>query len=325
LERLVSRLQTQQNAPREMPAPSAAPAYAAQAEAVPAASNNTTPMPAHPVYAAMETPATPVLPMVAAPSLAASVAAPVVGEERRSHRTVRTFGFDLKTANEIVSRRTGKTLEQLTQQFAEPAKRVAEAPGAESETETAPVFQFDFEPKRKMLRMPVVAASVAAAPATGSISDVQIPGGFFDAAALESLVSRHGVFQGLVVVVNVATRGELKQESRPHYERLMSSVTRTIRSLGRDQDFTARSAEDEFVLIFPRETGTLAQRRMQQVSERLWDFQLRALGAYSVLFSWGAEESANETLASLIESAREQIREAKAEQPEAPLAAVTAQ
>jgi hypothetical protein len=317
LEQLVGRLHTQQNAmraerksetPRERPVRQLAPAVAAVAEAVLASAG------AAPVLAAARSEApqieipkreVPVMPEPAVAMAAAGVT--VASAASKPRRTVRTFGFDLNIANEIVSRHVGKTIEQITREMAAPAAALATKPAAVA---AAPA-----EAKRNVVALP----AASPAPVYSSISEVQVPGGHFDAEALDRLVAAHGIFRGLVVVVSVATRGELEQESRVHYDRLMNSITRTVRSLGRDQDFTARSAEDEFVLIFPRETGTQAQRRIQQVSERLWDFQLRALGAYSVIFSWGAEESAAETLASLIESARAQIRESRAAEPEAPL------
>jgi CO/xanthine dehydrogenase Mo-binding subunit len=55
----------------------------------------------------------------------------------------------------------------------------------------------------------------------------------------------------------------------------------------------------------------MGQRRLTQISERLWDFQLRSLGSFSILFSWGAVEVAVEQLREAIDAANEQMYQTK--------------
>ena len=103
----------------------------------------------------------------------------------------------------------------------------------------------------------------------------------------------------------------MADQGKPAAEQLLGSISRLVMSLTREQDFACRIAEDEFVVLFASETGTAAKRRIQLVSERLWDFQLRSLGTVSVIFSWGASESGNEALVHSVEYAREQMLESR--------------
>ena len=50
---------------------------------------------------------------------------------------------------------------------------------------------------------------------------------------------------------------------------------------------------------------------MNEISERLWNFQLRGQGSFSVLFSWGGIGAENETLSDAIASAAERMRQTK--------------
>lgn len=91
----------------------------------------------------------------------------------------------------------------------------------------------------------------------------------------------------------------------------MQSVGSHIASLLRENDFACRTAYDEFVLVCQGEQGAESQRWLNHISERLWDFQLRGLGAASILFSWGAVQAQDQPLAEAIASAAERMRETK--------------
>jgi len=63
-------------------------------------------------------------------------------------------------------------------------------------------------------------------------------------------------------------------------------------------------------LIYPHETGVLAQRIIARVKENLYDLQLRSLGAFSARFIWGAAEStADARLSEVLSKAREQAHD----------------
>lgn len=189
-----------------------------------------------------------------------------------------------------------------------PAPPPAKSPGPSSDSlrsagpisliETAPLV-----PHLRETRSNVVEMSVGAAGA-----ELVVPGGFHEAPVLARLLEDEAPFCGLAIVISVVDYVRLiADQGKPATEQLMGSVSRLVLSLAREQDFACRMADDEFVLIFGRETGLAAQRRVQLVSERLWDFQLRSLSTASVIFSWGASESSIEPLIHAVEHAREQM------------------
>jgi GGDEF domain-containing protein len=138
--------------------------------------------------------------------------------------------------------------------------------------------------------------------------ELQVPGGAHEVTTLNRLLLEPEPFQGLAVSAGVVEYARLMADhGRAAIEQLMGSLDRALNSLCREQDFFCRSAEDEFTLLFVRENGPAAQRRMTQVAERLWDVQLRCLGNISVFFSWGAAEAALEPLAGTLAQAREQM------------------
>jgi len=61
-------------------------------------------------------------------------------------------------------------------------------------------------------------------------------------------------------------------------------------------------------LIYPQERGASAQRRLNQVAQQLWDFQLRSLGSFQILFSWGGVEVRSESIQEAIASASERMQ-----------------
>ena len=62
-------------------------------------------------------------------------------------------------------------------------------------------------------------------------------------------------------------------------------------------------------MIYPKEHGASAQRKLSQIAQQLWDFQLRSMGTYSILFSWGGVEVASESIEEAIASANERMQE----------------
>jgi hypothetical protein len=110
-----------------------------------------------------------------------------------------------------------------------------------------------------------------------------VPSGMFNQWPLEVLLHITKPFTGLVVLIDlVATH------RRPsHNDGLLQLVTACVASLLGPNDFGCRTSEDEFVMVCPGLVGPQAQRRLNQISEQLWEFQQRGHGAASVLFSWG--------------------------------------
>lgn len=138
---------------------------------------------------------------------------------------------------------------------------------------------------------------------------ITIPSGLHDSATLSALLEANRPFSGVVVSIGINDFEALR-------ERLASGETNTeslaplnklITSMLRPGDFASRFQEDDFILLFPGEAGSAAQRRLFQVSEKLWDFQLRSLGQLAVMFSWGGLEVTNEPLSNAVAAARERM------------------
>lgn len=142
---------------------------------------------------------------------------------------------------------------------------------------------------------------------------IELPVGYHSAVLLEALQAAPGTFSGVVVAVAI-------NEYAVHTERfglaamqeLMRGVEALLKAFLRpERDFGCRLADDEFLLIFPKEAGPEANRRLTAISERLWTFQIRSLNQSSVFFSWGAVEVQGERLADAIGSAQERMQQSR--------------
>ena len=143
-----------------------------------------------------------------------------------------------------------------------------------------------------------------------------LPGGMNDRATLDFLKRDKALFTGLIVSIGINDYARLQETSgRPAAEELAKSVSQLVKSLitapNGNEFFGCRSSDDEFIVVFANENGSVAQRRLNGLSERLWDFQLRSLGNFSVMFSWGATEANSETFADAVEAASERMRETR--------------
>jgi len=134
--------------------------------------------------------------------------------------------------------------------------------------------------------------------------EISLPAGFQDGFVLHQLVQSRQPVSGLVVSIGVnATR---KSDGK-----LPEAVHELVQSLIGPRDFAAQSSDDEFLLIYPRERGASAQRRLSQIAQQLWNFQLRSLGSFQILFSWGGVEVHSESIEEAIASASERMQETK--------------
>jgi GGDEF domain-containing protein len=182
-------------------------------------------------------------------------------------------------------------------------------PGPVVEASAPVIPQSEMRPKVVEMRS---AAQVRVEQEPPAPAILELPGGFHEPTALARLLEDEAPFSGLVIAVSVVDYVRLMaDQGKPAIEQIMASVTRLVMSLTREQDFACRIAEDEFILIFARENGSAAKRRIQLVSERLWDYQLRSLGSVSIIFSWGASESQVQPIVHAVENAREQMLETR--------------
>ncbi len=131
--------------------------------------------------------------------------------------------------------------------------------------------------------------------------------GIIQPPELEKLIDSSEPFTGLVVSIGVND----SDSSMWHSKGLMSSIGNYIATLLRDNEYACRTAYDEFLMVCPGERGAQSQRRLNHISERLWDYQLRGMGASSVLFSWGGAQVQDLLLADAVASATERMRETK--------------
>jgi len=126
-------------------------------------------------------------------------------------------------------------------------------------------------------------------------------------SAFEELLESQEPFTGLVVCIGINDT----DSSMWHSRGLMQSVGNCIAGLLRENDFACRTSYDEFAIVCRGEQGQQSQRRLHYISERLWDYQLRGIGASSILFSWGGVQIQDRPLAEAIASATERMRETR--------------
>jgi hypothetical protein len=173
---------------------------------------------------------------------------------------------------------------------------------------------------------PVVATPSSARKDWGSIlsrkpqvtAPAMLPLGFQDGYVLNKLVQAHQPISGLVVSIGV-------NASRNADGTLPEAVHQVVQSLIGPNDFAAQSSEDEFLLIYPQEKGASAQRRLSRIAQQLWDFQLRSLGTFQILFSWGGVEVSSESIDEAIASASGRMQETKRGRKLITMASPTAQ
>ncbi len=137
--------------------------------------------------------------------------------------------------------------------------------------------------------------------------EISIPPGFHDSVTLSKRLADSRKFSGLVVVIGVG-----QADSRlPQDLEILAAVREVLEGLLGKRDFCCRTGEDEFLMICPGESGMEAQRRLNFLSESLWDYQLQTLGTFSILFSLGSVDVQDESLQDAIISAQERMAETR--------------
>jgi hypothetical protein len=133
------------------------------------------------------------------------------------------------------------------------------------------------------------------------------PTGMIEQPVFQNLLDGGELFSGLVVSIGIND----SDSSMWHSRGLMQSVGSCIAELLREKDFSCRTAYDEFIVVCCVEPGAESQRRLNNISERLWNYQLRGLSACSILFSWGGVQVQDQPLAEAVASAVERMRQTK--------------
>jgi len=147
--------------------------------------------------------------------------------------------------------------------------------------------------------------------------EIHIPAGVRQAEVLNDLLKRETDFQGVTLSISVVDYVRLVAEhGREAVEQVMAALEELVQTSGSDSDLVCRISEDEFIVVCPGAAGAAATLRVQQLSESLWDFQLRSLVSFPIMFSWGASESGlmpgmPRVLADSVDRAREQMLESR--------------
>jgi len=139
-----------------------------------------------------------------------------------------------------------------------------------------------------------------------SSDELMVPAGMHDHSYLAKLQEFNKPFTGLVVSISVC-----QGDGKALDQNLMHYAGAFIGGLLGDKDFGCRTKEDDFLLICNGLQGAEAQRRLSFISERLWDFQLRGLGTFSILFSWGGVDVRNEPLSEAVCYATERMTQTR--------------
>lgn len=143
---------------------------------------------------------------------------------------------------------------------------------------------------------------------------LEFPTGLHPAETLEALLQEQAKMDGLVLLVGVNNYEKLKSGRDTARQAAAESIAALMRSIVGAKGFAAPRGESEFVIVFPGETGAEAYRRVRQVTERLWDYQLRSLAQDAVTFtsfSWGTAEVIGENFSDAIAVAADQMNETR--------------
>jgi GGDEF domain-containing protein len=203
-------------------------------------------------------------------------------------------------------------VEQVVATFETPAP----APPAEPvQTSPAPVANSSAVFIDESLWASLLGQPSANKPATAAATEIRfeliqgaagIPAGMHDRSALNRVLDANKPFTGLVVSIGV-NQNDGAAVSRD----TMLSVNQFVRGLLRDEDFGCQTGDDEFLLLCPGVQGDGAQHRSTEISERLWDFQLRGAGSFSAMFGWGDVHVDGDALSEAIASATERMQQTR--------------
>jgi len=173
---------------------------------------------------------------------------------------------------------------------------------------------FEDEPKLVLVNRKEHTLEVVPNSGSRPSSGMVVPTGVQDSTTLSRLLGSNQPYTGLVICICV----------KDMEERVIDSiVTSFLTELSRPGDMLCRSSKDEFVLLCPDERGADNRRRLGVISQQLWDYQLRNLSNFSVLFSWGSEEAWRARLSDALSAARDSMavtRRARGQEPAGTLA-----
>ncbi len=182
-------------------------------------------------------------------------------------------------------------------------------------SESLPDSQSGFESSELEESLPVEELDSFPPPAV----EVSLPAGFYrDLARWNGLLTQEGPFTGVAIALGINELSSMAVRlGEQNSAELLASVEQLVQTLLLEDDFGCRLEEGEFLLLMPGQTGGSAQRRLRQVSQRLWDFQLRSLGSFSILFSWGGVAAEGESLVDVVSAAKTRMYQTRRTRKEA--------
>jgi hypothetical protein len=133
-----------------------------------------------------------------------------------------------------------------------------------------------------------------------------LPAGMHDQAALYRLLESNKPFHGLAVAVGFSLN-----DGRAVSKDVILHIEQLVRGILRDGEFACQNADDSFLLLSPGKQGAEAQRRLSDISERFWDFQLRGAGNFSVMFNTADVRVDNEPLRQAVATASARLQQAR--------------
>jgi hypothetical protein len=152
-------------------------------------------------------------------------------------------------------------------------------------------------------RLEIVSGAGSSSSSLSNSMEVLLPAGMHDRAVLDRAIATGKPFRGLVVAVGVNdVEGRCARNND-----LMNSIGFFVRGLLEKKEFACHHGESEFVILCPELEGAEAQQRLNQIAEQLWDYQLRGVSTWSILFSWGGVDVHCQRLSEAISNASEQM------------------
>lgn len=136
---------------------------------------------------------------------------------------------------------------------------------------------------------------------------MKVPAGMHAPAVLSQVIEGRQPFTGLVISIGVSAKDSRETSA----EDLAFSVEPFIAGLLGSSDFGCRVDRQEFLLLCPGPRGAEAQRHLSHISERLWDYQLRALGKLPLVFNMGGTDVQGESLTDAIVSAKQRMSQSR--------------
>ncbi len=145
-------------------------------------------------------------------------------------------------------------------------------------------------------------------PVSLTLDSLSLPGGMHDRQVLNQLLESKKSVTGVIIYAGINDYAKATADkSKAQVDEMVQQAVKLISGIVREKDFAARVEDDKWVMIFPGELGNAAQRRIDSVAEKFWDYQLRNLGQNLLTFSTGAVQVEREPLNEALANAQERM------------------